>query len=106
VFGWNMHILGREMGDYILAGTTEVDQNMMIKEPGRINGGFFPKKVDSLQHPSVVIAVDNIKESMKNLGEAGGKVKDQPVDIPGIGQYASFIDTEGNVVGILQPVKK
>jgi predicted enzyme related to lactoylglutathione lyase len=25
------------------------------------------------------------------------------MDIPGIGKYASFKDTEGNIVGMLQP---
>jgi uncharacterized protein len=33
----------------------------------------------------------------------GGQKPGEPDDIPGIGLYASFIDTEGNRVGILQP---
>ena len=102
-FGWRMQKLGKEMGNYVTAATTETDGNNMIKKPGSINGGFFPKDPDSAQYPSVVIAVDDIREAMKGVADAGGKVLGEPVEIPGIGQYVSFIDTEGNRVSILQP---
>jgi predicted enzyme related to lactoylglutathione lyase len=103
-FGWQMQKLGNEMGDYVTAATTETDENRMVKKPGTINGGFFPKKPDwPAQFPSVVISVDNIKDAMKKVSDAGGKVLGEPVEIPGIGQYVSFTDTEGNRVSILQP---
>ncbi len=104
VFGWQMQKLGEDMGDYVTAATTETDENRMVKKPGAINGGFFPKKSDwPAQYPSVVIAVDDIKESMKKVANASGKVLGEPMEIPGIGQYVSFTDTEGNHVGMLQP---
>ncbi|MBN1617082.1 MAG: VOC family protein [Spirochaetales bacterium] len=104
-FGWRMQKLGKEMGDYVTAATTETDENNMIKKPGAINGGFFPKKPDEpAQHPSVVIAVDNIQEAMKEVIDAGGKILGGPVEIPGIGQYVSFIDTEGNHVSLLEAI--
>ena len=103
-FGWQMKKFGEEMGNYVTAATTETDENMRPKKPGTINGGFFPKKPDwPAQYPSVIIAVDNIKEAMKNVVEAGGKVLGEPMDIPGVGKYVSFTDTEGNRVSILQP---
>ena len=106
-FGWQMRKLGEEMGDYVTAATTETDENMMVKRPGAINGGFFPKKTGwPAQYPSVVIAVDDIKEAMKKIGDAGGKVLGEPMEIPGIGQYVSFTDTEGNRVSILQPLMR
>jgi predicted enzyme related to lactoylglutathione lyase len=106
-FGWQMQKLGKEMGDYVTATTTETDENRMIKKPGAINGGFFPKKPDwPAQYPSVVIAVDNIKEAMKKVTDAGGIVLGESMEIPGIGQYVSFTDTEGNRVGLLQPFMK
>ena len=94
-FGWQMQKFGQEMGNYVTATTTETDENRMIKNPGAINGGFFPKNADSAQYPSLVIAVDDIKEAMKKVGDAG--------EIPSIGQYVSFTDTEGNRVSLLQP---
>jgi len=104
-FGWEMRKFGE--GNYVTATTTETDENMMVKRPGAINGGFFPKKADwPAQYPSVVIAVDDIKEAMKKVADAGGKVLGDPMEIPGIGQYVSFTDTEGNRVSILQPAER
>ncbi|MGE5798199.1 MAG: VOC family protein [Ignavibacteria bacterium] len=107
VFGWQTQQLGPEMGNYVLVQTTETEKNGFPKEPGRINGGFFEKSKDN-QHVSVVISVEDIYDAMKKVKGAGGKVlggqkPGEPDDIPGIGLYASFIDTEGNRVGMLQP---
>ncbi len=107
-FGWKAQMLGPEMGEYTVVHTTETDEEGMIKEPGRINGGFFKKTKEVGQYPSIVIAVDDIHEAMNKVKEAGGnvlggQVAGEPDDIPGIGLYVSFIDTEGNRVGMLQP---
>ena len=105
-FGWQMNKMGSEMGDYVLAGTTETDENRMVKTPGTINGGFFPKNPDrQAPVPSVVISVTNIRDAMKKISDACGKVLGEPMEIPGVGQYVSFTDTEGNRVSILAPVK-
>lgn len=105
VFGWQMNPTGPEMGDYVLAGTTETDEKRMVKTPGTINGGFFPKNPEwPAQYPSVVIAVQDINAAMKNINAAGGKVLGDPMDIPGVGKYVSFFDTEGNRVSVLQPM--
>jgi predicted enzyme related to lactoylglutathione lyase len=106
VFGWQMQMMGEAMGSYVLATTTESDERGP-KKPGTINGGFFPKKPDwpSLV-PSVVIAVQDIKQSMNQVTKAGGKVLGEPMEIPGVGQYVSFTDTEGNRVSMLQPLPR
>ncbi|EDK72886.1 glyoxalase/bleomycin resistance protein/dioxygenase [candidate division TM7 genomosp. GTL1] len=103
-FGWGMQLMpGEEMGDYITAQTTETDENNMVKTPGTINGGFFPKKPDwPAQYPSVVISVKDVNEAIKNITEAGGNVLGEPLEIPGIGKYVSFTDTEGNRASLLQ----
>ena len=103
-FGWDMNNLGAAMGDYVIATTTDVDANNMITTPGNINGGFFPLTNETGQHPSLVISVDDIQESMQKIRDAGGKLLGEPADIPGIGSYVSFTDSEGNRVSILQPV--
>jgi predicted enzyme related to lactoylglutathione lyase len=103
VFGWKLNVTGPEMGNYVTAATTETDENRMVKTPGHINGGFYPKSSGAPTEPSVVIAVDNIDESVKKIEEGGGKILGKPVDIPGIGMYVSFTDTEGNRCSILQP---
>ena len=108
VFGWQTNQLGEEMGNYMVVETTEVDANRMPKKAGAINGGIYKKFKDG-QVPSVVISVQDIQASMKKVAAAGGKVLGGqkpgiPDDIPGIGLYCSFIDTEGNRVGMLQPI--
>ena len=105
VFGWKAQMMGKEMGDYVVVTTTESDEKTgRPKMPGAINGGFYPKKEDwPDQYPSIVISVDDIKDAMKKVQKAGGKVLGEPMDIPGVGNYVSFTDTEGNRVSILQP---
>jgi predicted enzyme related to lactoylglutathione lyase len=105
-FGWKTQQLGEDMGNYVLATTTDSDENGMPNKPGAINGGFFQKTDDKpAQYPSVVIAVDNIKEHMTNVEKSGGKVLGEPMNIPGIGLYVSFFDTEGNRVSMIQPTR-
>jgi len=112
VFGWQTQQLGPEMGEYIMVTTSEVGEDRFPKQRGTINGGFYQKTEDPISnHPSVVIAVDDIREAMKKVTEAGGKVlggdpnrPGEPGDIPGIGLYCSFIDTEGNRLSMLQPL--
>ena len=68
-----------------------------------INGGFYQRDESSGQHPSVVIAVDELKESIKNIENAGGKVLGEPMEIPGFGMYISVIDTEDSRVSLMEP---
>lgn len=41
VFGWQMQQMDEKYGNYVLAMTTESDDNGPQK-PGAINGGFYP----------------------------------------------------------------
>jgi predicted enzyme related to lactoylglutathione lyase len=105
-FGWQTRQMGPEMGEYVVVTTIESDEKGP-KKPGAINGGFFQKTDDKpSQYPSVVIRVDDIKEHMKKVQEAGGKVLGEPVEIPTVGWYVSFLDTEGNRVSMLQPPRR
>lgn len=105
-FGWHMQSLGEQMGNYVTAETTESD-NGRPTAPGVINGGLYARKPDwPAQHPSVVIAVDDIAAAMKKVASAGGRVLGEPMAIPGVGDYVSFTDTEGNRVSLLQPLPR
>ena len=107
-FGWKLQMLGDEMGNYVVATTAEGDA--MPPGQGRrgaINGGFFPRSPERPgQHPSVVIAVQDIQAAMAKVAQAGGEVLGTPMQIPGIGQYVAFHDTEGNRVSMLQPLPR
>src|SRR3954466_8094789 len=113
--------MGAERANDCLATTTEAQAGRPAT-PGAINGGFFARKPDwPAQYPSVVIAVDDVPASMDKVrraggdgpggpmetgGRAGGAVLGEPMEIPGVGQYVSFTDSEGNRVGMLQPLPR
>ena len=102
-FGWKTQILGEEMGNYILVTTAETDAKPGTPA-GAINGGLFPKKPDwPAQYPSIVIGVEDIRDSINKVAIAGGEVLGEPMEIPGFGEYVSFLDTEGNRNSMLQP---
>ncbi|WP_245258828.1 MULTISPECIES: VOC family protein [unclassified Chelatococcus] len=104
-FNWQSEMLGPEMGHYVLASTTETDPETCAPvKPGMINGGFYGRHPEwPAQHPSVVVAVEDIRAAMRKVTEAGGEVLGEPMAIPGVGEYVSFYDTEGNRVSMLQP---
>ena len=102
-FGWDTKELGKAYGDYVLALTTDIDERGMPTEPGTINGGFFPVKENMpAQTTLVVIRVADMNKAVRALGHAGGTLNVKPMEIPDIGMYASFYDTEGNHVGLLE----
>lgn len=114
-FGWQTKKYGPDMGNYVVAITSESNEsNNLPKNPGSINGGFYEKTQDPSSHaPSIVIAVDDIRDAMQKVEAAGGKIlggmtpdgghTDEPTDIPGVGLWISAMDTEGNRFSILQP---
>jgi uncharacterized protein len=113
-FGWKGQQMGPDMGNYVVAQTTDTDEQGMVTTPGTINGGFYAKTDNPGSHPpSVVISVDDIKAAIEEVKKAGGKILGgmtpdgghtmEPTEIPGVGLWISFEDTEGNRVSMLQP---
>lgn len=113
VFGWETQQMGPEMGNYVVAHTTETSEDGMVQTKGAINGGFYQKTDDPSSHaPSVVVSVEDIQIAMKAVEAAGGKIlgskneRDEhtlePQMIPGVGLWISAMDTEGNRISILQ----
>ncbi len=106
-FGWTHQFLGPEMGEYLLVNTAPPGARPPCPPEaalGSINGGLYPHDAAApIQHPSVVIAVDDIQSAMQRVREAGGQVFGEPMTIPGIGEYVAFQDTEGNGNSMLQP---
>ena len=101
-FGWQTTPLGAEMGDFVLAFTIETDEKTrMPKKRGAINGGFY-KKTTPDQNIKLTILVEDIREAMQKIEAAGGKVLGEPFELPGVGLFVTFIDTEGNVATINQ----
>jgi predicted enzyme related to lactoylglutathione lyase len=106
VFGWELRMLGEDMGNYVVATTAKPGERVGHEAAyGAIGGGFYQRNKDwPAQYPSVVMAVQDIRASMKKVNDAGGETLGDPMMIPGIGEYVSFYDTEKNRLSMLQPL--
>jgi hypothetical protein len=84
---------------YTTAKTVATDESMQPKEPGAINGGIMKRSSDTLA-PVITIQVDSIDEALKKI-EAGGGATVQPrTEIPNMGAFGYFKDSEGNTMGL------
>lgn len=101
-FGWQTTALGPDFGGYTLASSVETDPKTRLPlKRGAINGGFYKrtKPDDSVRF---TILVDDIREAMKKVEAAGGKVLGEPNELPGVGLFVSFADPEGNLATLNQ----
>lgn len=96
-FGWTFDEMP-EIG-YIGAMTTPAGEDGMPKDPGAINGGIFERTKDQ-PNPVITIDVESIDDFLKKIEAAGGHVVSPKGEVPGMGFYAYFIDSEGNVMGL------
>ncbi len=108
VFGW--HTAEWPMpggGVYVGLHTGPTDEKNMVQESGFINGGMF-KRGNDFAATGVVITpvVDDIKNTIAKVKQSGGTVLAEPKTIPEMGIYAYIKDTEGNVIGLWQSLKK
>lgn len=107
VFGWELRDMPVGADVYTLATTTPVDENFQHKEPGAINGGMFQRNPQlPVSNPVITIGVDSIDEHLDKITAAGGHVVLPKGEVPDAGYYAYFKDTEGNVMGLWQSLRK
>lgn len=97
VFGWQMNDFDNEN---TMVSTTSTDERGFPQTPGAINGSIY--KPDTPKTPTIVIDVPDIQAHIKKVKSNGGELVDNVVTIPGMGMYARFKDTEGNLVGLWQ----
>ena len=50
--------------------------------------------------PVITIEVDGIDEALKQIEASGGTIVAPRTEIPGMGAFAYFKDTEGNMLGL------
>lgn len=103
-FGWNMQQLGEDMGNYLLATTADADVPG-AQFRGAIGGGFYPPQPgEGGTASSMVIAVEALEPAIERVRKFGGKIHGEAMDIPGVGRFIVFEDTEGNRNSMLQPL--
>lgn len=103
VFGWE--IIDIPTMNYTSVITVPIDENHMPKETGAINGGMEQRN-DYIKTPVIVIDVSSVDNYIKKIERAGGKVVQSKRQVGDMGLYARVADTEGNIIGIWQCLKK
>lgn len=109
IFGWDISEWKGLDTKYWMVMTAPKDS----KEPG-INGGMLmrPKECSPLVPGQAVnafvctVQVHNIDETIKKIEKAGGKVALAKMSLMDMAWQAYYIDTEGNIFGIHQVIKK
>lgn len=99
IFGWqisNAAMPELEPNKYMVAKTGDgegTDGAIMTRE--------FRKE------PVIIwIKVNDLDETIDQVQRAGGKLAGEKQSVPGIGQTIYISDTEGNTIGLLQPLSK
>lgn len=99
IFGWDLRDVDMGPGTYTTVTTVAVDEKMMPTEPGAINGGMMKRSAE-ISSPVITISVDSIDDTLKRVESAGGSVVQPRQEIPGMGAFAYFKDSEGNTLGL------
>lgn len=100
VFGWDLQTQQMGDGEYTSVLTTAVDeQTRLPTEPGAINGGMM-ERTSAVPAPVITIDVNGIDDALSQIEAAGGSTVTPRTPIPGLGAFAYFKDSEGNVLGL------
>lgn len=102
VFGWGINSWGGQMQYYLI--TTGPNEN-----PG-INGALMPRErpfegKEGFRSFVCTIEMENLEETAVKIEQNGGTRLTPKSEIPGIGFFSYFTDTENNVFGVMQPQK-
>jgi predicted enzyme related to lactoylglutathione lyase len=106
VFGWKIDPVSGSGGNFHEAITVPVDENGEPKVIGGINGGFFQRGTHGLKGTFIEINVPSIDKYLTRIESAGGKVVKPKGPMLDIAFFALVKDTEGNVLGLWEDVRK
>jgi len=100
IFGWDMKTRTGSWGSFTSIETGK------SSETG-INGSFFKKStVPQEFHRMInIIEVADINSMMERVKTNGGSIIFGPIDYVDLGKMVYFRDTEGNILGMLEPKK-
>lgn len=100
-FGWKFEKWKGEGMEYWLIMTGSET------EPG-IDGGMAKREKEwskSSSNNAITIGVSEIDAAMEKVEKFGGKIVMPKMAIPGVGWFATFKDTEGNTLSVMQEDK-
>lgn len=98
VFGWSVEPLPWEGHPYY-----KVRGSAGPGAKEGIDGGLLPA-AGALDHPLLVIHISgaDLADCLTRIVEAGGRIDQPAADVGGMGRFARFRDSEGNLLGLWQ----
>jgi predicted enzyme related to lactoylglutathione lyase len=106
VFGWEIRPITGSGGNFHSAYTVPVDEKDEPLVLGAINGGLFQRGTHGLKEMFFEVTVPSIDEYLKKVEYEGGRLVKPKGPILDIAFFAVIRDTEGNLVGLWEDVKK
>jgi predicted enzyme related to lactoylglutathione lyase len=90
--------------DWMIRDFPEMNYATFEAEGGS-GGGFNPVTEDSpAGRVLVYINTPDLKDTVRKIKQAGGKIILESYEIPGVGFMATFLDPTENLVALLQPM--
>lgn len=93
LFGWTYEEWPNEEVTYRIAKSGDRAAGGIMSIPAGQPEGVPPNWMP-------YVTVENVDDSVRKAGEAGGRVLVEPMDIPSIGRFAVIQDPQGAVIGI------
>ena len=101
LFGWQIEKVPMGGVDYYATMTVEVDERMMPKQPGAINGGIYKRQAPG-QGPLNYVNVESVDQYVEKAKGLGAKLLMDKMPVPGMGWFAQLEDPDGNPFGVWQ----
>jgi predicted enzyme related to lactoylglutathione lyase len=110
VFGWkieNSKMPGIPP-DYqgVMTGKARMEKAGDGYEMSQLNSGGMMKRMYPGQPIINYVQVDSLDDTLKMVGENGGKQMNETMTIPSVGRIAFIADSEGNTIGVWEQEKK
>ncbi len=94
LFGWEIN-----SNNPIGYGVVDTKTNEGIK------GGIY-KAPHDVPFLTLYVRVDDLQKFLDKAERLGGQAVVPPTPVPGVGSYAFFKDTDGNIVGLFKELEK
>lgn len=104
VFGWDISLMMQKDDSHPGSMNYWGLKTRLDGEPG-INGGMYERAGASqkLNTYDCTIQVSDIDKAIADIKSNGGEILMEKSEIPGVGWFARAKDTEGNLLGLMQP---
>jgi predicted enzyme related to lactoylglutathione lyase len=97
VFGWDMKKVENQVDPKVELWMCETEDENGKKG---VTGGMM--KRDTLPTVTNYVLVNSIDQYISKINKSGGRVTVQRTEIPNVGFYAMFLDSENNLFGLFE----